>query len=253
MTKKTVNATKTTKKSAATVAREKKSASKIITEISKPLEKYLPKRTTEAASASNWWLDTVINENWAFQHGLFTADECKTIIEIGTNGKTASELTYGSVGDLNNITDNISEISKIRRSPISWLRSDIEDNHWIYHRMTDAIKNINNQFFNFDLTEIQSLQFTCYDAEEEGFYGKHIDMMYKSPNTRKLSVTVQLSDSSEYEGGDLLLHTADNPERPVRQRGTGIFFPSYSLHEVTPVTKGKRYSLVAWVLGPRFK
>jgi PKHD-type hydroxylase len=253
MSKKTVNVTK---KSAATIAREKKSASKIITEVPEikaPLEKYMPKRTTEVASSSNWWLDTTTNENWAYVHDLFTADECKQIIQIGTSGETASELAYGTVGDITNATDNIAEISKVRRSPISWLRSDIKDNHWIYQRMTDAIKNINNQFFNYELTEIQSLQFTCYDAEEEGFYGKHIDMMYQGTSTRKLSVTVQLSDGGDYEGGDLLLHTAEEPTRPFRQQGTGIFFPGYTLHEVTPVTKGKRYSLVAWVLGPRFK
>jgi len=32
-----------------------------------------------------------------------------------------------------------------------------------------------------------------------------------------------------------------------------IFFPSYTLHEVTPVTKGTRYTLVGWVHGPAFK
>ena len=30
-------------------------------------------------------------------------------------------------------------------------------------------------------------------------------------------------------------------------------FPSYSLYEVTPVTKGERYSLVGWITGPQFK
>jgi PKHD-type hydroxylase len=119
--------------------------------------------------------------------------------------------------------------------------------------MRDAVKNINDQFFNYDLTEIQSLQFTSYDGKEAGFYGKHIDMMYTGAGTRKLSVSIQLSSGDDYEGGDLLLHTRDDPERPHRQQGTGIFFPGYTLHEVTPVTRGKRYSLVAWILGPRFK
>ena len=219
----------------------------------KPLEKYMPKPVTEVASASNWWLDTTTNENWAYAHDIFTREECLKIIEIGTTGVTASPLAYGVVGDLNNAERDIEKIAEVRRSPISWLRSDIETNHWIYQRMTNAIKGINDQFFNYDLTEIQSLQFTSYDAEEEGFYGKHIDMMYTGTGTRKLSVTVQLSDGADYEGGDLLLHTREDPERPHRQQGTGIFFPGWTLHEVTPVTRGKRYSLVAWVLGPRFR
>ena len=163
-------------------------------------------------------------------------------------------MKYGSVGDLGNLDEETMKmVSKVRRSPISWIRSDIQENHWIYLRMTEAIKTINSQFFGYDLTEIQSLQFTSYDAKEKGFYGKHIDMMYKSTGTRKLSVTIQLSDPSDYEGGELLLHTAENPERPMKKQGMGVFFPGYTLHEVTPVTKGKRYSLVAWVLGPKFK
>ena len=59
--------------------------------------------------------------------------------------------------------------------------------------------------------------------------------------------------NDDYEGGELLLHTGENPERPMKKQGMGVFFPGYTLHEVTPVTKGKRYSLVAWVLGPKFK
>ena len=98
-----------------------------------------------------------------------------------------------------------------------------------------------------------AVQFTAYDSEEKGFYGKHIDMMYKSNGTRKLSMSVQLSEPEDYEGGSLLLYTGEEPLTLPKSRGTALFFPSYSLHEVTPVTKGLRYSLVAWFLGPRFK
>ena len=101
--------------------------------------------------------------------------------------------------------------------------------------------------------DIQSLQFTSYDAKDKGFYQKHIDMMYKGTGTRKLSLTVQLSDGADYEGGDLLLHYKNDPDVGFRNQGTATFFPSWMLHEVTPVTKGKRYSLVAWIQGPRFK
>jgi PKHD-type hydroxylase len=77
--------------------------------------------------------------------------------------------------------------------------------------------------------------------------------MYYSNGTRKLSLSVQLSEPEDYEGGSLLLYNGEEPMTLPKTRGTGLFFPSYSLHEVTPVTKGIRYSLVAWFLGPRFK
>ena len=246
----------------ATKARSKKPVDKSIieppivvqpTDDFKPNKKYIKSATNEVSSSS-WWLDNVVNENWAYAERIFTPEECQKIIEIGESGTSASPMKYGSVGDLGNLDEETMKmVSKVRRSPISWIRSDIQENHWIYLRMTEAIKTINNQFFGFDLTEIQSLQFTSYDAKEKGFYGKHIDMMYKSIGTRKLSVTIQLSDPSDYEGGELLLHTGENPERPMKKQGMGVFFPGYTLHEVTPVTKGKRYSLVAWVMGPKFK
>jgi len=215
---------------------------------------FLPKPTADVASSFNWWLDLTTNENWAYAHGVFTKEECLKIIEIGTRGGDgATPLTYGSIGGGAQGSPSVEETVKVRRSPVSWIRSDVAENRWIFERMTNHITSINKQFFNYDLTDIQSLQFTRYDGSEGGFYGKHIDMMYQGTGTRKLSVSIQLSDGSEYEGGDLLLHTRDDAERPFKQQGTGIFFPSWTLHEVTPVTKGIRYSLVAWVQGPRFK
>ena len=76
---------------------------------------------------------------------------------------------------------------------------------------------------------------------------------WKIPHNRKLSVVVQLSDPEEYEGGELKLHTSYDPIIIKKERGMIVSFPSYTLHEVAPVTKGERYSLVAWVHGPAFR
>ena len=64
---------------------------------------------------------------------------------------------------------------------------------------------------------------------------------------------MQLSDPSEYEGGELKLYNGHEPITIKREKGLIVFFPSYTLHEVTPVTKGERYTLVGWVHGPAFK
>ena len=50
-----------------------------------------------------------------------------------------------------------------------------------------------------------------------------------------------------------MLFRSDSPEYMPREQGQIIVFPSYTLHEVTPITKGTRYSLVSWVSGPSFK
>jgi PKHD-type hydroxylase len=242
--------------SSATKARKKKDNNTItlVQPEIKPVKKEVRKDSTSPNTYNfNWHLQHVINENWAYAHNMFTKEECEQIIAIGSSGKDATPLTYGMTGDMAVSENNIEIVGKVRKSPIAWIRSDVEENVWIFQRLTDYITNINQQFFGYELTEIQSLQFTSYDGKENGFYGKHIDMMYKGNATRKLSVSVQLSDPSDYEGGNLVLHTSEAGEHPHKQQGTGIFFPGYTLHEVKPVTKGKRYSLVAWVLGPRFK
>ena len=79
-------------------------------------------------------------------------------------------------------------------------------------------------------------------------------------NLRKLSMTVQLTDPDEYEGGLFQIDRGphfDNERyytvSEIMQRGSIIVFPSFVYHQVTPVTKGARESLVMWSMGPRWK
>ena len=74
-----------------------------------------------------------------------------------------------------------------------------------------------------------------------------------SGNVRKLSFSVQLNDPKDYKGGELNLYTSEKPETMKKEQGTLILFPSFILHEVTPVTKGERNALVSWVTGKQFK
>ena len=82
---------------------------------------------------------------------------------------------------------------------------------------------------------------------------------------RKLSVTCQLTDGSEYEGGELEFDFRDyDPNirdeskhlikaKEVLPKGSIVVFPSHVWHRVKPVKKGTRYSLVLWNLGYPFK
>ena len=79
----------------------------------------------------------------------------------------------------------------------------------------------------------------------------HIDFMYGG-KIRKLTISVQLSDENDYEGGDLVCNYGGEMILP-RGQGAAIAYPSYALHGVKPVTKGTRYSLVIWITGPQFK
>jgi PKHD-type hydroxylase len=71
--------------------------------------------------------------------------------------------------------------------------------------------------------------------------------------SRKLSIVLQLSDPSEYEGGELQILTRKEPTSMQKKRGLITVFPAWTLHQVTPVIKGTRQTLVAWISGPAFK
>ena len=70
---------------------------------------------------------------------------------------------------------------------------------------------------------------------------------------RKLSLSVQLTDPSQYEGCDLQFQVSDKVGVAPRKRGTVIAFPSFFLHRVTPIISGTRKALVAWATGPEFR
>lgn len=201
-------------------------------------------KTDDRYKSNDWWLEVGHTESWAYQHELFTSDEIDTIHDIAAE----YTLSNGEVGH----GDEMKTDTTIRNSNIAFFRSSDESNKWIYERLTGAIININKQFWNFDLSRIETLQYSEYSIGQ--FYKEHIDMLYQAPNqgVRKLSFTVQLTDPKEYEGGDVIIKNGSNA--PIhKNKGTISFFPSYVLHEVTPITKGTRHALVGWITGPAFK
>lgn len=141
--------------------------------------------------------------------------------------------------------------ANIRRCNLTWLNNN-PNTHWVFEKLANAVSTLNAQFYNFDLTGFgEALQLTNYDQAEKGMYGWHQD--YGGKISRKLSLVVQLTDPSRYEGGNLQILTTGEPSTVRKQRGLVCVFPSYTLHQVTPVTSGTRQSLVAWVSGPAFK
>lgn len=141
----------------------------------------------------------------------------------------------------------------IRRSLIHWLEFN-ESTRWVYKRLAHVISMINAKYFRFDLTGFgEPLQLTNYDHSDNGTYGWHQDVVNQGVS-RKLSLVLQLTDPSKYEGGNLQIMVENNNILDVRkQRGLIAVFPSYSLHQVTPINKGSRQSLVTWISGPSFR
>lgn len=188
---------------------------------------------------------TTKEETFAFWENGFTNEQIDKIIEIGES----LSPTPATIGKQKKNAD----ISKIRNSKTSWIKLN-NDTAWLYESLAFITRQLNGQFFDFDLYGfVEDMQYTVYDGNEEHHYSWHIDKGESTPSPRKLSLVLQLSDPSEYTGGDLELYTASMPYQTIKRKGILYAFPSWVLHRVTPVTSGIRRSLVVWVAGPKFR
>lgn len=123
-----------------------------------------------------------------------------------------------------------------------------EESKWLYERLTEIVANHNYTQYKFNINGIYGpLQLLEY--QEGCFYDWHVDLGDGPSAHRKLSVILQLSDEDSYEGGDVVFKASEEKRTLPRQQGLVCSFPSYVLHKVTPVTKGKRYAIVGWALG----
>jgi len=81
--------------------------------------------------------------------------------------------------------------------------------------------------------------------EKGSYFKKHIDG--NSNSKRRLTIMIQLSDESDYEGGELVTYTNNVPSISSKKLGNVIVIDSLKLHEVLELRSGVRYSLVVWL------
>jgi PKHD-type hydroxylase len=184
---------------------------------------------------------------------------CDDIIKCGFSENPNIALT-GNRKPRNKIEH--SHVMELRKSATSWI-TDI----WLKNELKPYVDRANqNAGWNFNLTKPEPGQFTVYD--EGQYYDWHVDSnydVYKKGDDwnglmRKLSVTVSLSDPLDYEGGNLeFAIDGDEPGKnlfktckEIFTKGSIVIFPSYVWHRITPVTKGRRLSLVQWNMGPGY-
>ena len=186
-----------------------------------------------------------------FQNGL-TKEEVDKVITLASELPEAERAT----------TLGSKDGGSTRSSMIKWIPQNNRTWEWLYERLMDLSVEANNALWKFDLrTSLESIQYTEYYASENGHYDWHQDLGPGDlPSKRKVSITIQLSETGEYDGGDLMICTGsngsgqlDNNEVCPRGKGVGVLFPSYMMHRVSPVTRGVRKSLVLWVGGSHFR
>jgi PKHD-type hydroxylase len=189
---------------------------------------------------------------YAYWDGAFTNEELDQIVKLGLR----TPLVEAEINSSGKDADADQRIKfSTRACKINWMGIDAETN-WIFEKLQKVFVNLNAKYFKYELNKFEPFQFTSYASDRQEFYGRHMDCSFginDASTSRKLSVTVQLSDGADYEGGDLVFHPGSEPEFAPKKKGMIILFPSFIIHEVTPVTAGHRYSLVTWAHGPHFK
>ena len=192
----------------------------------------------------------ILKHNYYYFKKAIPLATCKKILKAGRKKIIEKAIT-------------LDDYSK-RNYNVSWI-----NDKWIYDIINPFIHHANKQAgWNFQWDWNEMSQFTIY--EKDHYYGWHTDQLVlplDHPNknikgkTRKLSLTLQLTDKTKYEGGDFQFKWIQSAKKnflntvtvdDAKDIGTIIVFPSFIYHQVLPITKGKRESLVNWSIGKSF-
>jgi len=161
---------------------------------------------------------------------------CDEIIQYCNNSK----LKYLSVGE--DILDK--NIRNVKGKHLDSVKEKI-----IYDKINKQIEK-SYMFYKVKFPKVETQQISQIDLlkyEVGGKYNYHVDNY--NFNNRSLSVIINLN--KDYEGGDLIF--VDQKENEIKRYklglGTIVFFPSNFMypHGIAPITKGIRYSIVAWL------
>jgi PKHD-type hydroxylase len=183
--------------------------------------------------------------SYAMDDTVFTPTEIDKILDYADTLKLMPGLDRGNV----------------RKSQVNFMHPN-SDNGWIFDRLNGALDYMNEKYYNFDINGYEFIQYSTYDAKDDGRYNFHMDMALGELDknwheNRKLSMTLLLNQPGvDFEGGEFEINTSSEsqvPEKINLKKGKLILFPSFLIHRVRPVTKGIRKSLVIWLTGPKFR
>ena len=237
-----------------------------------------------------------LRHNYYWFKSALDSDTCDRIKELGVNNIPKNANTFGdnskhNLPEAEPQTDKtLSEIKDketyVRDSKVSWL-----NDQWLYDTIIPFVNEANHKAgWGWDIDSYEDFQFTVYD--KDGFYGWHQDgssdhfgkmqryiygitdeplkengdlpdgytkSNYLVGKVRKISLTINLNEPDEYEGGNLKFDFGNHDKlkfhevKEIRPKGSIIVFPSFLPHCITPITRGTRYSLVLWCTGKPWK
>ena len=204
-----------------------------------------------------------LTNEWFYFTRAVDKKTCNELIELGGGFVDKVQVCIDKETTEEGSKISLGSDTDIRVSDIKWL-----DEQWVYDLIFSYMETANeNAGWHFDIKSAETTQLTKY--KKGGFYNWHSDggadhlSVYDSSNgkflngyARKLSISILLNE--DFSGGRFQFVNIYNGKRKIltpklKETGSVIVFPSFMEHRIAPVTKGTRYSLVAWFLGPPFK
>ena len=183
-----------------------------------------------------------------FHRKIFSVEDCRRIAETANPERWQEGLVGGHQGRGVFTEEPGARSCRQQVLPIAQSGYPID-------RICAEICQANSTGWQFDLSGFVGDDMPWlmrYDDGGRGHNDWHIDLGQAATASRKLGFTVQLSESSAYEGGDLEFHNLNVDAGSLREIGTLIVFPTYWMHRVAPVTRGTRLAVVGWMHGPSF-
>ena len=182
-----------------------------------------------------------LNDYYIFKNG-FSKEECLNIIKENQDRLSVSQQ------------DHTNQDKQNKSASIDFDKK----NHWIYNKLCDFARESNKNSWDFAINGFcENLEFVQYSGETRDSdaprvdIGTNFNMSFKQ--YRKISFWLCLNSPDDYDGGEHLIHNYGSPIYANKDVGTTVFFPSYLLNGVTPVTRGVKYCLRGYIFGPHFK
>jgi|TARA_R110000822_G_scaffold297577_2_gene420190 PKHD-type hydroxylase len=186
--------------------------------------------------------------NFYYYSQVFSNDEISYLEQMVHENYTFSKGKVGTV-ELGNLDSSVYNNRDIAYLPPN------NDTKWLYEKLEQLVVQANEALFNFSITNVTDLIHYVIYPENGGHLDWHMDIGKLGVNRRKLALTVQLSDPSEYDGGEFEVWFGGKDEfvEVPRQKGDVIIFPTFLMHRVKPIIRGQRKALVFWTGGEPFR
>jgi hypothetical protein len=172
---------------------------------------------------------------------VFSFDFCDFLMQFyDSQAATDSGFQYDVAGK----TVTLSDWWLKRRSDVAVTVPEVRDliRGHVVRRLVPSIE----RYFQFRATRMDRYIVACYDSEVGAHFHRHRDNVNAGAQHRRFALSINLNH--DFEGGDLLFpefgHKAYRPSE-----GGALVFSCGALHQVTPVTRGRRYAFLAFLYG----